>query len=497
MSAAFPPPRVWLPALAAHLDRALAGASIEGIAGGPVWLSLRVDGRYLWFLSTPALRLASLDERPVPRAWLDLLERHKRSPFAVHLRDRRIERVQLLCTEDGLADGISLLLGDDGQTMVLGMRFWPRPGAIWLLSADGDELAQAGHMDGPPLVARDVRDPRDATGAARDVTRPTAAAAGDPSPEPAALADHAATARAALRAYVLDLARRRLRQALTHVAKKQARLVEALARELEQARGELALRGQADVLAAHLHEVRPGQSEVELTGFDGEPVRIALDPARSPAANLDHLYRRAGKVERKVAALGQRVDAARIRQAELRAAREELERLDAGLGQPDAGADLDALRALAQKHGIELVPAPASSRERAAPQRRLPYRRYRLPGGWEVRVGRSASDNDALTQRHSTGKDLWLHAAGVEGSHVVLRTEGRPAPPAVIEAAAQLAAQFSRARHSETVAVLVTERRHVRKPRGTPPGTVIAERGKTIFVSPRMPHGCTRAAEED
>jgi predicted ribosome quality control (RQC) complex YloA/Tae2 family protein len=115
---------------------------------------------------------------------------------------------------------------------------------------------------------------------------------------------------------------------------------------------------------------------------------------------------------------------------------------------------------------------------------------FRLASGREVWVGRSARDNDLLTQRHAHGHDLWLHAQGVEGSHVVLRTGGQPALAADVEAAAQLAAQFSKAKHSQTVPVVVTEKRYVRKPRKAVPGAVVAERAKTLFVSPQIPPGC-------
>ena len=53
-----------------------------------------------------------------------------------------------------------------------------------------------------------------------------------------------------------------------------------------------------------------------------------------------------------------------------------------------------------------------------------------LPGGWEVWVGRSAKQNDELTHRWAAPRDLWFHARGCEGSHVVLRIgSGKGEPP--------------------------------------------------------------------
>src|SRR5690606_9412308 len=115
-----------------------------------------------------------------------------------------------------------------------------------------------------------------------------------------------------------------------------------------------------------------------------------------------------------------------------------------------------------------------------------PYRLYRTSGGLEVRVGRNARDNDRLTFRESSPNDIWLHAQGVPGSHVILRwsdPEGSP-PARDLEEAAQLSALFSRARTSRFVPVYWTRRKYVRKPRGSAPGVVLPQRVKTLLVEP-------------
>ena len=50
--------------------------------------------------------------------------------------------------------------------------------------------------------------------------------------------------------------------------------------------------------------------------------------------------------------------------------------------------------------------------------------------------------------------------------------------------AAIAAAVNSEARHSKTVAVDWTRRKYVRKPRKAPPGIVLPDRVKTLFVEP-------------
>ena len=104
---------------------------------------------------------------------------------------------------------------------------------------------------------------------------------------------------------------------------------------------------------------------------------------------------------------------------------------------------------------------------------------------FEILVGRNARNNDKLTFLTSTKEDLWLHARGVAGSHVVIKTiPGNPYPKPVIERAAQLAAFYSKYRNENTCPVIYTSRKYVRKRKGLVAGEVTVEREKVIFVQP-------------
>lgn len=74
------------------------------------------------------------------------------------------------------------------------------------------------------------------------------------------------------------------------------------------------------------------------------------------------------------------------------------------------------------------------------------FRSYTI-GNYEVRVGKSATSNDELL-RISKKDDVWMHARGVAGSHVVIplnKSQQLP-PPDVMEFAAGLAAFFQKQR---------------------------------------------------
>jgi predicted ribosome quality control (RQC) complex YloA/Tae2 family protein len=117
-----------------------------------------------------------------------------------------------------------------------------------------------------------------------------------------------------------------------------------------------------------------------------------------------------------------------------------------------------------------------------------PYRRV-LIEGFEVLIGRSAADNDALTFRVGKPNDSWLHVAGgTPGSHVVIRNPERlPVPKSVIERAASYAAWYSKARAGGSVEVHYCKVSDVRKPRGAPLGLVHLDHFARVRVRPRAP----------
>ncbi len=114
----------------------------------------------------------------------------------------------------------------------------------------------------------------------------------------------------------------------------------------------------------------------------------------------------------------------------------------------------------------------------------IPYRSFDAPGGYTVLVGKSAKNNDELTFRIAKKNDLWLHAQGSGGSHVVVPVikKGEPFPREVIVRAAQLAARHSKQKHSAIVPVIYTLCKYVWKKKGGPPGTVHVKKEKSLMV---------------
>ena len=149
----------------------------------------------------------------------------------------------------------------------------------------------------------------------------------------------------------------------------------------------------------------------------------------------------------------------------------------ASLGHPNGPSTL-----LAAPSRARAKPVRSEGRSRSAVSRGA-YRHLALEGA-ELLVGSSARGNEMVTFRLAKPDELWFHARGVPGAHVVLRTAASPATDEHIEAAARVAAQRSAAREAGRVEVDYTARKYVRKVRGGAPGRVIYRNERTILVTP-------------
>lgn len=131
---------------------------------------------------------------------------------------------------------------------------------------------------------------------------------------------------------------------------------------------------------------------------------------------------------------------------------------------------------------------PKSKRDKIFEREQPEFYRYRLPGGWEVLVGKTARDNDILSIKFAGPKDWWFHVRSMPGSHVLLLARDDDEPDRdVLKRAAAIAAYHSKARTGGTVSVSGTRAQNVTKPRGSPPGTVQIRKETLFKVRPALP----------
>lgn len=468
----------------------LAGARVDAVRvhrERALTLALHGRGREALLLlsaEADATRLHAATVRPPqpeqPLGWQALLRRELEGARLAALTRWPGDRVVALAFERA-AGPVTLVAELTG-----------RHGNLFLVDAAGVIRAAA---------ARNLSSRRDLA-----VGRPYQAPAPHPGPEPTAPAEGRFTpdpvaafplsaaverhylAQEAARA--LAEARRRLREPLRAGVGRSRRALEKLAEEAARVPAAEQDRRLGDLLKASLHAVRRGQAEVTVTEWTAEGARqvpVPLDPALGPRENMERYYRRF----RRIAESAARVEA---RAAEVRG---RLAGLVALLAEVDA-APLEGLPRLekeARRLGAGPRPAPRARRAQDGPA--LPYRTFRSLAGLPILVGRGAAENDELTRRVARGNDLWLHARGQPGAHVVVRLGKAPPDQETLLDAAHLAAHFSDARSEPQVEVAATRVKHVRKVKGAPPGAVTYSQEKVILLRVEPPRVARLLAEEE
>lgn len=281
---------------------------------------------------------------------------------------------------------------------------------------------------------------------------------------------------------VFSQLRHQLNQRLTNLLHKLYAKAEDFQARLAQSDEADRYRAQADLLMAHLHEWRPGLKAIELADFEtGEPVKISLDPEKNAVQNAQALYKRHQKLRRSRLALEPLL-------TEVQAEIHYLEQVQVAVLQVDTYTtpeDLEALEEIREELIQQRYLDDPDQRYRGAAIT-TNFRRYHTPSGFEVLIGRNNHQNDQLTSRIATDYDLWFHSQEIPGSHVLLRLPAGAAPEdADLQFTADLAAFYSRATQSDQVPVVYTELRHVYKPKGARPGTVIYKQERVIWGQPQ------------
>lgn len=267
---------------------------------------------------------------------------------------------------------------------------------------------------------------------------------------------------------------RRVRQAL----KRTKRTLQKVEGDLARAERADSLRHEADLLQSVRGQVKRGQPHVDVVDWardDGGTTRVILDPARSLADNIETRYRTYRRLRAAEDRILTRLDEVEIQNKALASAVHELQAADT----------LPALEEIRKRLEAKRWLPRADERERVEAAARLPYREARSSDGYRILVGRGAKDNDALTFKIARGRDLWLHARESSGSHVIIiRPREEAVPERTLLEAATLAAVWSSARNDTRVDVGWTEKKHVSKPPGSPPGRVSVAAMRNLLVTP-------------
>ncbi len=273
-----------------------------------------------------------------------------------------------------------------------------------------------------------------------------------------------------------------------------ARLKKTL-RALDAARGDLARTERADefrqrgeLLKSVMDRIRRGDRQVQVTEYAEDGIRqrvLTLNPALTPRQEVEAAYRQyrrlSGGRTRAAARVAElEASAASLRQKMEQAAREDAAEASAlEVGAPHARADEDGRGGLNASRT-----QPRHGRARGS-GKALPFREYRSAAGQRIWTGKSARHNDALTFGCAKGCDIWMHARGVPGSHVVVPLErNEQMKEETRRDALQLALRFSDLAGGGAGEVSWTLVKYVRRQKKGVPGAVVYSQEKTVLVRP-------------
>ncbi len=235
----------------------------------------------------------------------------------------------------------------------------------------------------------------------------------------------------------------------------------------------------ANLIMTHLQAIEKGSRSVQLENpfSANEIVAVPLDAALSPQKNAEKYYEKAKKSK-----IGREESQQRlvVLHRRLNSMNELLEKTN----QIRDGFSLKNFLHLYTDIVKELGYMTEKEQEELPP-----FKIFAVEGGFAVYAGKNSANNDLLTFRFAKPNDLWFHARGSSGSHVVLKmgsAQGTPTKKA-IEQAASIAAYYSKMKNAKHVPVAMTERKFIHKPKGAPPGTVALDKEKVIFVQPVLP----------
>ena len=252
-----------------------------------------------------------------------------------------------------------------------------------------------------------------------------------------------------------------------------------LREDLLKAENSESLRLYGELLTANIHQVRPGDKSASVINYyDGSTVNIPLDPRLSPSKNAQQYFKKYGKAK----------TAVKEKQLQLRTNESDIKYLDSVMSYLKNASDvseIEALRRELEETGyLRKRKIPGGFKEKKISSK--PYR-YILPGGCEVLVGRNNRENDILTFKTASSRDIWMHTKDIPGSHVIVKTSCEEISDEDLYAAASIAAYHSKGRESENVPVDYVRVKYVKKPAGAKPGMVIFTNNKTVWVDPKLP----------
>ena len=236
-----------------------------------------------------------------------------------------------------------------------------------------------------------------------------------------------------------------------------------------------------ELLNAYGYQLRDGEKQVTvLNYYTNEDIIIALDPDLSIKENAIRFFDKYGKMKRTEEAL-------EIQTKENEAEIAYLESVQTFLNLAASKEDLMQIQAELSERGF--IKKSFDKKNKKIVNKPL---HYVMDEEYDIYVGKNNLQNEEVTFKMANGNDWWFHAKGVPGSHVIVKSRNaNPAtewdmPDEVFEAAACLAACYSKNGSPEKVEVDYIRKKHVKRPGGGEPGFVVYYTNYSMMIETNL-----------
>ena len=246
--------------------------------------------------------------------------------------------------------------------------------------------------------------------------------------------------------------------------------------ELDKSVNREQIRIYAELITANQYRLTEKSSVYRLENYydNNNIIEIPVNPALSPLQNAQKFFK-----EYKKAANAEKMLYSLIEDGE-----QELVYLDTvldNLSRAETEREISEIRDELEKGGY-LKTKKGNKLKKEKP---LPPLEFMSSDGFKILVGRNNVQNDILTLKTAKNYDMWLHIQKYAGSHTIIISDKKEITETTIYEAACIAAYYSKAQNSSSVAIDYTLVRNVKKPVGAKPGKVIYDTYNTIYVTPQ------------
>ena len=220
---------------------------------------------------------------------------------------------------------------------------------------------------------------------------------------------------------------------------------------------------QGDLILAYGHAIDGNSQFLECEDFEtGRRVSIRIDPKKSAQENAASYYETYKKQTSGFENLEYDIDAAEKSLAEL---------------------ESQYAAIIAEKNPIKLEQILRRTQRPRQQEKKSHAGLDFFIDGWQIIVGRDATENDDLLRHTVKGADMWLHVRDYHGGYVFIKNRpGKTVPLEVLLCAGNLAVYYSKARKNGSADLYYTQVKHLRRAKNAPKGTVLPTNEKNLFI---------------